>query len=122
MQCQREGLAVVDRFLEAHAKPIETVANTIFPASLYRRYGAPEFMSVFEEKVLPKVCRSQRWSGYYFERMIRFPVPNGTPSNQIWDIVSRLREGKTRALNKFELSLFDPARDVDNSPYGRQMP
>ena len=25
-----------------------------------------------------------------------------------------------RALNKFELSLFDPVRDVDNSPYGGQ--
>lgn len=116
----REGFAIVDRFLEAHAKPIETVANTIFPIGLYRRYGAPEFMTVFNDKVLPKVCRSQRWSGYYFERMTRYPVAAGEPPNQIWDIVSRLRSGRTRALNKFELSLFDPVRDVDNSPYGGQ--
>ena len=31
-----------------------------------------------------------------------------------------MRNDKVRALNKFELSLFDPVRDVDNSPYGGQ--
>lgn len=116
----RDGFSVVDHFLNEHAKPVETVANTIFPVSLYRRYGAPEFMTVFEQKVLPKVCQTRRWSGYYFERMIRYPSVNGEPPNQIWDIVSRLRDGKTKSLNKFELSLFDPVRDVSNSPYGGQ--
>jgi hypothetical protein len=31
-----------------------------------------------------------------------------------------MRSEQVRALNKFELSLFDPVRDVDNSPYGGQ--
>jgi hypothetical protein len=113
-------IAVVNDFLSDCEKSIETVANTIFPLGLYRRYGAPEFFDIFTKKVLQKVRRSDRWSGYYFERMIQFPVPEGEPPNQLWDIVKRLKNGDVRALNKFELSLFDPIRDVDNSPYGGQ--
>lgn len=114
------GVAAIDAVLTARAKPIDTVANTIFPASFYYRYGAPEFFDVFREKVLPKVRGTQRWSGYYFERMIAFPMTDGQPNNQLWNIVERLKNGKVRALNKFELSLFDPERDVDDSPYGGQ--
>lgn len=113
-------IAVVDDFLSPYEKSVETVANTIFPAGLYRRYGAPAFFDIFRDNVLKKVRRSERWSGYYFERMIQYPVPAGEPPNQLWDIVERLKNGDVRALNKFELSLFDPVRDVDNSPYGGQ--
>jgi hypothetical protein len=113
-------IAVVDEFLSGCEKSVETVANTIFPAGLYRRYGAPAFFDVFCDNVLKKVRRSERWSGYYFERMIQYPAPAGEPPNQLWDIVQRLKNEDVRALNKFELSLFDPVRDVDNSPYGGQ--
>lgn len=113
-------IAVVDEFLSDCEKSVETVANTIFPAGLYRRYGAPAFFNVFRDNVLKRVRRSERWSGYYFERMIQYPVPAGEPPNQLWNIVERLRNEDVRALNKFELSLFDPVRDVDNSPYGGQ--
>lgn len=117
---QDPRIAVVDDFLSECEKSVETVANTIFPAGLYYRYGAPAFFDVFRDKVLPKVRRNERWSGYYFERMIQYPVPAGEPPNQLWNIVERIRDEQVRALNKFELSLFDPVRDVDNSPYGGQ--
>jgi hypothetical protein len=117
---QDPRVAVVDDFLSGCSKSVETVANTIFPVGLYYRHGAPAFFDVFREKVLKKVRRGERWSGYYFERMMDYPVPAGQPPNQIWDIVERMRNGQVRALNKFELSLFDPMRDVDNSPYGGQ--
>ena len=69
-------VAEVDAFFENRdTKRIETVANTIFPAALYRRYGSPAFFDRFRDKVLPKV-RSQgkkSWSGYYFERMMQLP-------------------------------------------------
>lgn len=52
--------------------------------------------------------------------MIQYPVAEGDAPNQLWDIVERLKNEDVRALNKFELSLFDPVRDVDNSPYGGQ--
>lgn len=117
---QNQQVAVVDDFLSTHGKPIETVANTIFPSGLYYRYGAPAFFDVFRERVLNKVQRNGRWSGYYFERMMAYPVPSGEPPNQIWNIVERMRDRRVSALNKYELSLFDPSRDVDNSPYGGQ--
>ena len=114
------GVAAVDAFLKTHAKPVETVANTIFPASLYARHGAPALFRVFSERVLPKVRRGERWSGFYFERMIAFPVPAGEAPNQLWSIIERMRDAAVRSRNRFELSLFDPARDVDNSVYGGQ--
>ncbi len=117
---QDPRVAVVDGFLNGFDKSVETVANTIFPAGLYYRYGAPDFFDVFHNKVLAKVRRNERWSGYYFERMTRVPVPGKEPINQLWDIVTRIRDENVRALNKFELSLFDPERDVDGSPYGGQ--
>ncbi len=117
---QDARVGVVDDFLSDCDKSVETVANTIFPAGLYYRYGAPAFFDVFRERVLQKVRRNERWSGYYFERMIDYPVPTGEPRNQLWNIVERMRSKQVRALNKYELSLFDPVRDVDNSPYGGQ--
>jgi hypothetical protein len=117
---QEPRIAVVDDFLSGCGKSVETVANTIFPAGLYRRYGAPAFFEVFRDRILKKVRRNDRWSGYYFERMMQYPVHAGQPPNQLWSIVERIRDERVRALNKFELSLFDPVRDVDNSPYGGQ--
>jgi hypothetical protein len=115
------AVAAVSAFLEEHdKKPIETVANTIFPAGLYTRFGAPAFFDRFRDDVLPKVRRSGLWSGYYFERMMQLPQVEGEPINQLWEIVERLRNPNVRALNKFELSIFDPARDVNDSPYGGQ--
>jgi hypothetical protein len=117
---QDARIAVVDDFLMGCDKSLETIANTIFPAALYYRYGAPAFFDVFRDNVLKKVRRNERWSGYYFERMMQYPVSSGEPPNQLWNIVERIRDENVRALNKFELSLFDPVRDVDNSPYGGQ--
>lgn len=111
----------VDAYLVSKdKKAVETVANTIFPAALYRRYGAPAFYQRFSDNVLPRVRRSGRWSGYYFERMIALPVEGKAPVNQLEDIISRLKNPSVAARNKFELSVFDPARDVDKSVYGGQ--
>ncbi len=113
-------VALVDDFLAKSGKSVETVANTIFPLSLYRRYGAPDFFDVFNTKVLGKVRRNERWSGYYFERMTNVPVADGEPINQLTEIIARIRNDNVKALNKFEVAVFDPRRDVDASPYGGQ--
>jgi thymidylate synthase len=116
-------VAEVDAFFENHdTKRIETVANTIFPEALYRRYGAPAFFERFRDNVLPKVrSRGKKsWSGYYLERKMQLPQLEGEPINQLTEIIGRLKDPNVRALNKFELSVFDPTRDVDGSPYGGQ--
>jgi hypothetical protein len=113
-------VAIVNAFLEPYEKSVETVANTIFPIYFYYRYGAPDFFAKFTDRVLGKVRKNCRWSGYYFERMIRLPRASGEPINQLWEIVERMKDPAVMAKNKFELSLFDPDRDVDDSPYGGQ--
>lgn len=113
-------VARVNDFLAAREKSVETIANTIFPQALYLRHGAPKFIDVFHDRVLPKVRKNERWSGYYFERMTRMPTRASGTVNQLWDIVGRMRDESNRSLNKFELSIFDPERDVDGSPYGGQ--
>ena len=51
---------------------------------------------------------------------MQYPTVDDGNHNQLWDIVERIRNEKVKARNKFELSLFDPVRDVDHSPYGGQ--
>ncbi len=111
---------VVNSFLERHEKAVEAVANTIFPQGLYEGFGYPEFFKVFDEKVLSKVRKNDRWSGYYFERMTHLPGGSDNLPNPLQDIVRRIRDPNVTALNKFELSIYDPLRDVDDSPYGGQ--
>lgn len=111
-------VTAIDDYLQRHNKSVRTVANTIFPESLYRRHGAPDFFDAFHKKVLPTVRKSKDWSGYYFERMTHWPgAPGGNP---LWDLVDRMRDPKVKTLNKFELALFDPARDLNRSVYGGQ--
>ena len=51
---------------------------------------------------------------------MRLPTPSGSTINQLEEIIRRIGDPKISALNKFELSVFDPARDADDSPYGGQ--
>ncbi len=113
-------VATVDAFLSDRGKSVETISNTIFPLGLYRRYGYPEFVVRFREHVLPKVRRNDRWSGYYFDRMTGVPKADGGTFDQISDVVRRMSDGGNSCLNKFEIAIFDPTRDVDESPYGGQ--
>lgn len=112
---------LADTFLcKNNTLPVQAVANTIFPEALYQRFGAPSLFEKFHTQILPKIRKNNRWSGYYFERMTAYPTPEDGSINQLWGIVERIRNEKNRSRNKFELSLFDPERDIDNSPYGGQ--
>lgn len=113
----------IDHFLSANDTSVFQLANTIFPQDIYNRWGAPEFFDVFHEKLLPKLRKSQKWSGYYFERMTAYQTRFRDPVetiNPLWEIVERLNNPENRALNKYELAIFDPERDVDLSPYAGQ--
>ncbi len=112
-------IAAVDDFLRVRDKSVLAVANTIFPSSLYERHGAPELFDVFQNRILPKIRKNQRWSGYYFERMTHYPARKGGSINQLWNIVERIKNNNP-ANNKYELVVFDPERDMDMSRYGGQ--
>jgi len=110
----------VNDFLLSREKSVETVANTIFPQTLYQRHGNPGLINVFNECVLPKVRKSQRWSGYYFERMIAKPKTGGGSLDQLSDLVARIRDKSRKSLHNHQIMVFDPERDVTDSVYGGQ--
>jgi hypothetical protein len=114
-------VARVNEMLLRCDKSVEAVANTIFPQALYHRYKYPEFRRIFHDRVLPKVRINARWSGYYFERMTSMPVVGSDePVDQLSRMLERMKDKKNTSLNKHELSIFDPSRDVTGSPYGGQ--
>ena len=111
-------VARVDEFLAERGKSVETIANTIFPQALYDRYGYPDFIERFHTRVLPKVRNNKRWSGYYFERMTKMPLAGGGSLDQLSREIGRMRDNSS--LNKHEVTLFDPERDVTDSVYAGQ--
>jgi thymidylate synthase len=113
-------VAQVNDFLIARGKSVETIANTIFPQTLYQRHGGEKFIEAFHIRVLPKVRASARWSGYYFERMTSMPTAEGKPLDQLSRMVKRMKDKSNTSLHKHEISLFDPFRDVTRSNYGGQ--
>lgn len=116
-----DAIRMIEGFLESGgAKPLMTVANTIFPQGIYQTYGRDGLYSTFHERLLPKIRKSCKWTGYYFERLTRLETADGREINPLEDVVSRLADPKNRSRNKFELTVFDPARDLSNSPYGGQ--
>jgi hypothetical protein len=114
-------VARVNDLLVTHDKSVEAIANTIFPWALYERYKMPGFIEAFHTRVLPKVRSNKQWSGYYFERMTRMPVAGSPkPLDQLSRMIARINDKNNTSLNKHEISLFDPDRDVTGSPYGGQ--
>lgn len=118
----RQIIENVDRFLRSRAggKPLMTVANTIFPQAIYDKHGAQGMYQIFHETLLPKIRKSCNWTGYYFERMTKFDCRDGRLINPVQDVIDRIRDPKVKALNKFEIAIFDPERDLSKSPYGGQ--
>lgn len=93
---------------------VETVANTIFPHSLWRR-SKYERKELFERytNILPRIKAVKPHKnrlGVYFERLIAFGS-GPQDGNQLEYIISeyRARPGVRRTM--FQASIFDPGRD-----------
>lgn len=113
--------ARVNRFLTGHGvQALHTVANTIFPNDLYRRYGAQGVFERYPEQVYPRIrkCRKNSW-GTYVHRMVRRSDPAGNVVNPLRNVVSRLRTEITGGGNpkraRYELNLVDPFIDLSTS-------
>lgn len=113
------GVALVDKILTKRAKPLASVANTIFPQALYERHGYPNLFEAFDQ-IVPRVSKNERWSGYYFERMTRHHNVIGERLNPLREIIERMKDPEVKSRMKFELPIFDLDRDVNLSPYGGQ--
>ena len=130
-----EVFTMVEEFAQANnkkAKPIATVAGTIFPVDYYspgdnfqRLFDAyPRDMDELTEGRPDE--RNGRW-GVYALRMVRQESRDGRPLNQIKRVVSRLKNGSNRACyeispgslyalwdepdNVADVATYDPAAD-----------
>lgn len=111
---------------------VATVANTIFPQSVWRISDGDRHL-FYEEYVeaLPRYAAMEPMNkdGTYFSRLIAFDVDartgdrlprlEGIPENgnQLEYIIKLLEEGKVRRDSAFQASIFDPTRDHSNQLY-----
>src|ERR1700730_8444742 len=114
----------VDAFLAEHGgnDPVRTVANTIFPQATYEAHGSPDFYDVYIKEVFPRLKRSPRDWGRYFERMMAYPTPEGS-DNLLADLVAEMKRNvaaERSFRNIYELPIYNPTKDRAGSPIGRQ--
>ncbi|MCV3242089.1 thymidylate synthase [Mesorhizobium robiniae] len=110
-----EVISLVDEYLREYDRyPVETVANTIFPRSLFLRHKAPAFYDVYRTKVLPRIKKGD-W-GRYFDRMITFPLQKkGKYLNPLDEMVTKMRDQVASGRcfrNVYEITIYDPIRDA----------
>lgn len=121
--CDESSLAIIERvdgFLRSRSKPLMTVANTIFPNAIYQKHGSDGLYKTFHDVLIPKIRKNCNWTGYYFERMTKVVGVDGTVLNPLQDVIRRISDPGIKTRNKFEIAIFDPFRDLSDSPYGGQ--
>jgi hypothetical protein len=100
--------------------PLNTVANTIFPAGLARR--APDIVELTRryEELYPQLQRLEpirNRDGTYFHRLVAYPGPNG-PVNQLARVITNLNRELSSDSPKrarFETSLEIPGNSNEPS-------
>ena len=104
----------LDRYLETDCNiDCNTVANTIFPRSLWNPNKSRKQLFERYIKILPWVrkCPANRY-GVYFERLIAFEK-NGKNVNQLEHIIHTYLEGNHR-ISALQAIIFDPLKDHTN--------
>ncbi|WP_456790172.1 hypothetical protein [Bradyrhizobium sp. USDA 4472] len=121
----REAIKLVDKFLIENTEtgyPVRTVANTIFPQSLYEDHGAPTFYDIYLKKVFPRLKRNPQDWGRYFERMIAYPVVDDV-DNLLERLILKMKRNVDNGRpfrNIYELPIYNPVKDAEGRPRGGQ--
>jgi hypothetical protein len=102
---------------DAGDQEIHTVANTIFPESLWKRsqYQRHEFFERYL-KFLPRAkaikhCKRKNSRGLYFERLIAFGSDEQPKVNQLEYIIDQYQTRPQVRKSMFQASIFDPRED-----------
>lgn len=93
-------------------RSLSTVANTIFPQSIYRRYGRPGFYKRYLDSF--KIAHDKGAWGSYAQRMMYRVGTDGKSINPLDTIVEKLRNqipGHTYA-SAYELGIMEPTIDL----------
>jgi hypothetical protein len=127
----RAVVMVVDRFLASHGGlPINSVVNTLFPASLYQRHGAAGMAQRYLAEIYPSLKRHPDWKwGTYAQRLFQRLDSGGTDIKPLETLITKLRSqlaltGPQRAVYELgtvepflDIPIYDPALDR-NRPIG----
>ncbi len=107
--------AAVDSCLAAaHEQSIHTVANTLFPLSLWRFAGGDRqrLYDIYIESFprFQALAKRQNRRGLYFERLIRWR-PDGERRNQLEWIINQYQKRAGVRRSALQACVFDPDRD-----------
>lgn len=115
----------LDEYMRSEGEPsLHTVAETIFPADLYRRYGPRGVLDVYPRQVYPALRRANRghW-GTYAGRLLRRNTRDGKIINPLGQMLRKMTDETQKPGPKkscyemgvvegeYELPLYCPARD-----------
>ena len=111
-----EVRSVLDKMLWAEEMgSVETVANTIFPASLWNPHRPKEALFERYMKAFPKIRKHPaNRRGTYFERMINYPRSDGENFNQLKQVIETYLGGNHRR-SALQASVIVPWRDLNNA-------
>lgn len=112
-------ISLNDVFLRKYgAQPIVTVANTIFPQSLYEKYGYPDFIDEYLGDFEKFHHESRNW-GRYFERMCRSRTGKDggsyRPISRLIEKLSKQNDSPQPFKAAYELATYDA--DLDSKPF-----
>lgn len=119
-EADRQVMARVDQALLAKGLTLRTVAGTIFPIDLYRRFGRPDYYEKYKT-MLERGKKKGSW-GTYAARMIDRPGKEpGDRINPLEMLVQRLSDvgqpqkkdgGEVSYASTYELGVSDPEEDL----------
>lgn len=103
---------MLDESLAPHNSSCRTVANTVFPESLWNPLQEREMLyDRYNNHAWPRVKKcAANHRGTYFRRLIAFGTENEEPVNQLEHVIKTWHKGNHRH-SALQLSVFDPRRD-----------
>ena len=106
---------VVNNFLVAHgSQPLQTVAETIFPASEYRRYGSDGVYRYYPETVYPEI-KDGKWGTYAYRLLRRKSADGKRHFNPLEECVGKIRNvlsGPRTYRACYEIDIADSGFDL----------
>jgi hypothetical protein len=108
----------LDLALEANGGfSVSTVANTIFPASLWRRSRPRSLLFDRYLKLWPRInAFQQNKRGTYFQRLISYPNVSESSFNQLDFVISAYRSG-THRRSALQCGILAPNLDLNATPF-----
>jgi hypothetical protein len=96
---------------------ISTVANTIFPASLWRPNLPRNALYERYLRLWPRLGKiRQNRRGTYFQRLISYPQPSASAFNQLEFVISAYTGG-TRRRSALQCGILAPTLDLNATPF-----